>query len=207
MTNSSKTLAVYLSFLMPVISLPSENVPAPPSPNCTFVSGASSPVAQNFCTASCRSRTAAPRSSTIGRSPASARHNAAIIPAGPEPATTGRKPSPAARIPVPPGSFMLPGRFMPAVRFIPAAPSLRHTAVKSSLSSGASSSRSPPASSAPSYSNSAAYTQNRLSLRRASSDFFATRKFRNAGLPARCTVCAQTSSAPASNGSLMLFRR
>ena len=201
MTNSSKTLAVYLSFLMPVISLPSENVPAPPSPNCTFVSGASSPVAQNFCTAFCRSCTAAPRSSTIGRSPASARHSAAIIPAGPEPATTGRKPSPAARIPVPPERFMLLGRF------IPAAPPLRHTAVKSSLSSGASSSRSPPISSTPSCSNSAAYTQNRLSLRRASSDFFATRKFRNAELPARCTVCAQTSSAPASNGSLMLFRR
>ncbi len=119
----------------------------------------------------------------------------------PEPATTGRKPSPAARIPVPPERFMLLGRF------IPAAPPLRHTAVKSSLSSGASSSRSPPISSTPSCSNSAAYTQNRLSLRRASSDFFATRKFRNAGLPARCTVCAQTSSAPASNGSLMLFRR
>ena len=35
-TNSCKTLRTYLSFLIPVISLPSENVPAPPSPNCTL---------------------------------------------------------------------------------------------------------------------------------------------------------------------------
>lgn len=77
-------------FLMPVINLPSEKVPAPPSPNCTFESGLSFPVFQNKFTSFCRSGTGFPLSSIIGLKPASARIKAANIPAGPLPTTTGR---------------------------------------------------------------------------------------------------------------------
>ncbi len=60
-------------FLMFVVSLPSENVPAPPSPNWMFVQGSSGPPASNAATAARRSSTSPPRSSTSGRSPARAR--------------------------------------------------------------------------------------------------------------------------------------
>ena len=50
-------------------SLPSEKVPAPPSPNCTFDSGSSTPRRHRPQVSRVRSRTALPRSSTIGRRP------------------------------------------------------------------------------------------------------------------------------------------
>ena len=58
---------------VPVVSLPSEKVPAPPSPNCTLHSGSSSPEAQKRSTASARSSTGRPRSSTRGGTPFRAR--------------------------------------------------------------------------------------------------------------------------------------
>lgn len=78
------------SSFVPVFSLPSENVPAPPSPNCTLHSLSSARSCQKRCTAFCRSSTAPPRSTTIGRSPARASRRPANIPAGPKPTTTGR---------------------------------------------------------------------------------------------------------------------
>ncbi len=62
-----------IGFLMFVVSFPSENVPAPPSPNWMFVCGSRSPPAANASTAARRSSTSPPRSSTSGRSPARAR--------------------------------------------------------------------------------------------------------------------------------------
>ena len=74
---------------VPVVSLPSEKVPAPPSPNCTLEEGSSTPVAQNCSTSTVRSSTGRPRSSTMGGRPFRARNRAANSPAGPMPATTG----------------------------------------------------------------------------------------------------------------------
>ena len=68
---------------VPVVSLPSEKVPAPPSPNCTFACGSSGPPASNAATAAERSSTHAPRSTTSGRSAASARYSAAEQPGRP----------------------------------------------------------------------------------------------------------------------------
>ena len=76
--------------LMPVVSLPSENAPAPPSPNCTLLSPSSAPPAQKVSTSRARSSTRLPRSNTTGRAPASARASAANSPAGPSPITAGR---------------------------------------------------------------------------------------------------------------------
>ena len=75
---------------VPVVSLPSEKLPAPPSPNCTFVRGSSTPSFQNVSTAATRSSMAAPRSSTTGFRPALASVSAAKMPQGPKPAITGR---------------------------------------------------------------------------------------------------------------------
>ena len=91
--NSTKVSSMHLilplvSFII-VFSFPSENVPAPPSPNCTFDSVSSSPVFQKFSTVFLLSSTGSPRSITIGLSPASASFSAANIPAGPNPAITG----------------------------------------------------------------------------------------------------------------------
>ena len=74
---------------MPVVSLPSEKVPAPPSPNCTFDSVSSLCCDQNVFTLLVLLSTSPPRSRTRGRRPAFASVNAANIPAGPKPATTG----------------------------------------------------------------------------------------------------------------------
>ena len=76
--------------LISVFSFPSENVPAPPSPNCTLESGFSTPVFQNSSTSFCRSSTGAPCSRRNGRYPYSARKYAQKSPAGPHPTTTGR---------------------------------------------------------------------------------------------------------------------
>ena len=76
--------------LMPVVSLPSENAPAPPSPNCTFERGLNAPPDQKDATAAARRATSCPRSTTMGRAPLSASVYAANSPAGPRPTTTGR---------------------------------------------------------------------------------------------------------------------
>ena len=47
--NVSRTTLI-LSWRFPHVSFPSENVPAPPSPNCTFDSGSKTPDVQNFMT-------------------------------------------------------------------------------------------------------------------------------------------------------------
>ena len=70
--NASSTWRMWGLFV-PVVSLPSENVPAPPSPNWMFVRASSGPPASNAATAAKRSSTSPPRSSTRGRNPASAR--------------------------------------------------------------------------------------------------------------------------------------
>ena len=88
-TNSSSTFR-HLGSLMRVVSFPSENVPAPPSPNWTLLSTSSTPVCQNLSTASFRLSTSPPRSSTMGFKPICAKRSAANIPAGPKPTTTGR---------------------------------------------------------------------------------------------------------------------
>ena len=73
-----------------VFSLPSEKVPAPPSPNCTLLLGLSIPLSQNFCTSKVLFSTLLPRSITIGQKPASASMYAQNSPAGPAPTMTGR---------------------------------------------------------------------------------------------------------------------
>ena len=88
--SSKNTLRMSL-LLVPVVSFPSENVPAPPSPNWTLEFSSSRPVAKKRCTSAVRVSTSCPRSSTIGRSPARASVSAAKKPAGPNPAITGRK--------------------------------------------------------------------------------------------------------------------
>ena len=75
---------------MRVVSLPSEKVPAPPSPNWMLAFSSSSPVAEKCSTARTRSARAGPRSSTRGAKPCWASASAAKSPAGPSPQTTGR---------------------------------------------------------------------------------------------------------------------
>ena len=90
-TNSSITLRVrWRGSLIWLHSLPSEKVPAPPSPNCTFDSGSRTPRRHRPQVSRVRSRTARPRSRTSGRSPIWARTSAAKMPHGPKPTTTGR---------------------------------------------------------------------------------------------------------------------
>ena len=81
---------------MRVVSLPSENVPAPPSPNWMFASGCKTPVCSKAFTAAARFSMAGPRSSTRGAKPACASTSAANSPAGPSPHTTGLAASGAA---------------------------------------------------------------------------------------------------------------
>ena len=93
-TNSFKTLRVRCrGSLIWLHSLPSENVPAPPSPNCTFDSGLSTFLRHRPQVSLVRSRTSLPRSSTIGRKPICARIKAAKMPHGPKPTTSGRGPA------------------------------------------------------------------------------------------------------------------
>ena len=86
--SSLKTFLVRKSFI-PVVSFPSEKVPAPPSPNCTFDSGFKVPSLQKFSTSLLLSSTFFPRSKTMGLYPDCARIRAANIPAGPNPTITG----------------------------------------------------------------------------------------------------------------------
>ena len=76
--------------LLRLVSLPSENSPAPPSPYSTLLSPSSSPAFQNRPTCPARRSTGWPRSISNGRCPASANARAAISPAGPAPTTTTR---------------------------------------------------------------------------------------------------------------------
>ena len=96
LTNSVSTLRVrWRGSLIWLHSLPSEKVPAPPSPNCTFDSGSSTPWRHRPQVSFVRSRTLRPRSSTSGRSPIWARISAANRPQGPKPTTSGRGRPPA----------------------------------------------------------------------------------------------------------------
>ena len=72
-----------LGSLIWLYSLPSENVPAPPSPNCTLDSGLSTPCRHRPKVSLVRSRTALPRSRMSGRKPICARISPANKPAGP----------------------------------------------------------------------------------------------------------------------------
>ena len=87
--NSFNTQNMRLSWV-PVLSFPSEKVPAPPSPNWTLDSGFKSPPRRKASTAMLLCSTAWPRSRTMGFAPALASTSAANMPAGPKPATTGR---------------------------------------------------------------------------------------------------------------------
>ena len=69
--------------LMPELSLPSEKAPAPPSPNCTLLSGSSAAPFQKAFTSRARSSTLLPRSITSGARPMRASVSAANSPAGP----------------------------------------------------------------------------------------------------------------------------
>ena len=89
-TSVSSTVLMRPSWV-PVVSLPSENVPAPPSPNCTLDVSSSSPVRQKCSTSRARSSTGFPRSSTTEGTPARARYRAQNNPAGPMPTMTGRR--------------------------------------------------------------------------------------------------------------------
>ena len=88
------TNASMISFMrgsrLRAVSFPSENVPAPPSPNWTFDAVSSRPVRQNCATSRVRRSTSCPRSRTSGAAPARASSHAAKIPAGPNPTMTGR---------------------------------------------------------------------------------------------------------------------
>ena len=87
-TNVSSTKLTNKSFVRDV-NLPSEKVPAPPSPNCTLEFLSSTPVLKNLETANALESTSPPRSKIIGLSPARAKIKAVNIPAGPNPTTTG----------------------------------------------------------------------------------------------------------------------
>lgn len=77
--------------LMPVLSLPSENVPAPPSPNCTLERAFSAPPFQNASTSARRDSASRPRSSNSGKTPARASVSAANRPRRPAADHDGRK--------------------------------------------------------------------------------------------------------------------
>ena len=87
-TKSASTCPISGS-LTRVVSLPSEKVPAPPSPNCTLDLSSKPPPDQNLAISSWRLSTSQPRSTTTGRQPCRASVRAANMPAGPKPTTTG----------------------------------------------------------------------------------------------------------------------
>ena len=77
---------------MPVVSLPSEKVPAPPSPNWMLLSVLSFLLCQKEATCFALSSTSAPLSIIRGLRPALARVRPAKNPAGPNPTITGLNP-------------------------------------------------------------------------------------------------------------------
>ena len=87
-----------LGSLMPLVSFPSENVPAPPSPKRMLDSSLRMPLFLKDSTSLTRSDIPFPRSMTIGLYPFFASSRAANMPHGPNPTITGR-----------PISFSLPG--------------------------------------------------------------------------------------------------
>mgnify|MGYP006876968200 CR=1 FL=1 len=80
----------WAGFLVPVLSLPSEKVPAPPRPNWILLSGSRIRSLRKRSIASERRSAGSPRSMSRGLRPASARARAAKRPAQPAPTTTGR---------------------------------------------------------------------------------------------------------------------
>lgn len=74
-----------------VFSFPSENVPAPPSPNCTLQSAFNILFSKKLRLDTTRSSTFPPRSITVGRIPARIRRIAQNNPAGPLPTTIARR--------------------------------------------------------------------------------------------------------------------
>ena len=76
--------------LIPEVSLPSENVPAPPSPNWILELVSNFPVWKNVSTSFFLSSTFLPCSIIIGSIPFFIKVSAANSPAGPAPTITGR---------------------------------------------------------------------------------------------------------------------
>ena len=75
--------------LTSVFNLPSEKVPAPPSPNCTLETVSNTPLSQKRSTSFVRSVTERPRSRTTGAQPLIVSAYAQKSPAGPAPTITG----------------------------------------------------------------------------------------------------------------------
>ena len=75
---------------MRVVSLPSENVPAPPSPNWGLLSASRTPVCQKCWTSARRLSSSRPRSINTTSAPDRANRRAAKSPAGPMPTTSTR---------------------------------------------------------------------------------------------------------------------
>ena len=92
LTNSSRTFLILVS-LIPVFNFPSEKVPAPPSPNCTFDSVFKLEFFQKLLTSTVLSSMLFPLSIIIGLYPNSDNIREANIPAGPKPTTTGVEPN------------------------------------------------------------------------------------------------------------------
>ena len=88
LTNSSNTFLEYILEL-PVFNFPSENVPAPPSPNCIFEFGLNFLFLVNSSTSFILSSTHFPLSNIIGFIPFSINISPANNPAGPAPTITG----------------------------------------------------------------------------------------------------------------------
>lgn len=89
LTNSSNTFLEYIFAEFPVFSFPSENVPAPPSPNCIFELVLNSLFFMNSSISFILSSICFPRSNIIGFIPLSTSVNPANKPAGPAPIITG----------------------------------------------------------------------------------------------------------------------
>ena len=79
-------------------NFPSENVPAPPSPNCTFDSVFNSLVRQKRKVSLARSWTDFPRSKIIGLKPICANISPTNKPHGPMPITNGRSVKPSGAV-------------------------------------------------------------------------------------------------------------
>ena len=87
--NAAITSRVFLSLIL-VVNLPSEKVPAPPSPKQTLFSEESIPSSFNLSKANTRSCISLPRSIINGRYPLFASVYAQNSPHGPDPTITGR---------------------------------------------------------------------------------------------------------------------
>ena len=87
LTNSWRTL-VQKGLWIPLVNLPSEKVPAPPSPNWTFDKQSNLPVFLNISTTFCLFSTLSPCSITIGVIPFWTKVRAANKPLGPAPTIT-----------------------------------------------------------------------------------------------------------------------